>query len=144
MYLQISYYLFKIYEPSTPLPVFVLLGIAPGVLVVVLQQHFNSFLSAFASIFLSYWSLLVIFIVAYRLSPFHPLARYPGPVLCKLSKGWIAYISGVHGTTHLYVQKLHQQYGDVVRIGQRCYCKHSCYFADVLFRNRTQRTLHKS
>ncbi|EJF60792.1 cytochrome P450 [Dichomitus squalens LYAD-421 SS1] len=54
--------------------------------------------------------------VAYRLSPLHPLARYPGPLLCKVSALWLAYKS-TSGTQHRYVKSLHDRYGDVVRIG---------------------------
>ncbi|KAL0954589.1 hypothetical protein HGRIS_003549 [Hohenbuehelia grisea] len=64
-----------------------------------------------------YVMTLVLSVSTYRLSPFHPLAQYPGPVLCKLSKLWMMYISS-QGKQHIYYQALHRRYGDVVRIGK--------------------------
>lgn len=55
----------------------------------------------------------------YRLSPMHPLARYPGPVLFRISK--LVYIWKVwNGKQHLYLKSLHERYGDVVRTGEYC------------------------
>ena len=31
-------------------------------------------------------------IVLYRISPVHPLAKYPGPLIGKVSKGWLIYL----------------------------------------------------
>lgn len=53
--------------------------------------------------------LTFTFTIADRVSPLHLLARYPGPLVCKVSKGWIAYVSSVRGTTRLYMQSLHQR-----------------------------------
>ena len=64
-----------------------------------------------------YCGLLICCVVAYRLSPLHPLAKYPGPLRCKISKGWMAYIAA-RGDMHRYVNKLHKQYGDAVRTGK--------------------------
>ncbi|EKM54122.1 uncharacterized protein PHACADRAFT_257741 [Phanerochaete carnosa HHB-10118-sp] len=111
------YLIYKKYEPSSPASAVLLLGITPGALVVTLHSHFSSSVIAAFIIYVSYWSLLATIVVAYRLSPFHPLARYPGPVLCKISKGWLAYVAGKGGKAHLYVQDLHMRHGEVVRIG---------------------------
>ena len=73
-------------------------------------------LQAVALSLLIHLSTLVSSIIVYRLSPIHPLARYPGPALLKLSK-WPAVWIAVHGKQHFYYQSLHEQYGDVVRIG---------------------------
>jgi hypothetical protein len=94
-----------------------LLVVLPGALVVTLCNQYSSILSATFSVYSTYWLLILAFIIIYRLSPFHPLARYPGPLLCKVSKLWLAYLTTTDGKMHLYVQGLHQQYGDVVRIG---------------------------
>jgi hypothetical protein len=59
---------------------------------------------------------LIFFTLAYRLSPFHPLAKYPGPITAKMSKWWAAYI-GARGYMYRYYKGLHDRYGDVVRIG---------------------------
>jgi hypothetical protein len=53
----------------------------------------------------------------YRLSPFHPLAKYPGPVIAKTSKLWAAYVCA-RGDLHRYYKNLHNRYGDVVRVGK--------------------------
>ena len=39
--------------------------------------------------FFTYFATLLGSIAAYRISPFHPLARYPGPFIAKLSKLWM-------------------------------------------------------
>ncbi len=70
----------------------------------------------FASLALFYSTLLTS-VVLYRFSPFHPLARYPGPLACKLTKFWMARI-GLNGDQHTYMKQLHDQYGDVIRTGQ--------------------------
>ena len=43
-------------------------------------------------------------IIVYRLSPWHPLADYPGPNLAKCSKWYMAYRVG-KGDRHLWLQK---------------------------------------
>ncbi|GJJ06922.1 hypothetical protein Clacol_001118 [Clathrus columnatus] len=63
-------------------------------------------------------SILLCSIVLYRLSPFHPLAKYPGPIFCKISKFWFAWIAH-EGKTHLYFDELHKKYGPIVRIGKQ-------------------------
>ncbi|KAJ7074052.1 high nitrogen upregulated cytochrome P450 monooxygenase 2 [Mycena amicta] len=55
-------------------------------------------------------------IVAYRLSPFHPLAEYPGPTLSKATKLWTLGLSA-GGHQYLYLKKLHDKYGPYVRTG---------------------------
>ncbi|KAH9987800.1 cytochrome P450 [Russula vinacea] len=71
---------------------------------------------AFPLAFAAYWSCLVFVTLTYRLSPFHPLAKYPGPVLAKSSKWWGAYYSAT-GDQHRCLKRLHDQHGDIVRIG---------------------------
>ncbi|CDO69439.1 hypothetical protein BN946_scf184791.g34 [Trametes cinnabarina] len=71
--------------------------------------------AAFVSCLTFYFTLLLS-TALYRLSPHHPLARYPGPFACKLSKFWLAFLS-LTGKQHLYLKSLHERYGDVVRIG---------------------------
>lgn len=43
-------------------------------------------------------------VIVYRLSPWHPLANYPGPALAKLSKWYMAYWIG-KGDRHLLLQR---------------------------------------
>ncbi|KAJ8074049.1 hypothetical protein PM082_012341 [Marasmius tenuissimus] len=54
--------------------------------------------------------------ISYRLSPSHPLADIPGPVIFKVSNLWRAYLSWT-GRQHLVLKALHDEYGTVVRTG---------------------------
>ncbi|EKM50334.1 uncharacterized protein PHACADRAFT_264951 [Phanerochaete carnosa HHB-10118-sp] len=113
----VSYLIFKRYEPSKPVPALLMLGGVPATLAFALQDHFSSVTTAVIIVFAEYWGLLTCFVLAYRASPFHPLARYSGPLLCKLSKGWLMYLTASTGKTYIYIHELHKLYGDVVRIG---------------------------
>ena len=95
-----------------------MLIVVPGTLAFTLQDQYGSLGAAVTTSFATYWALLTLFVTVYRLSPFHPLARYPGPLLCKLSKGWLAYLASSSGKTYSSINQLHQLYGDVVRIGE--------------------------
>lgn len=54
---------------------------------------------------------------AYRLSPFHPLANFPGPWLWYISSLKLSWVS-LQGRRHLIIDELHRQYGPFVRIGK--------------------------
>lgn len=54
-------------------------------------------------------------ILIYR-ALFHPLREFPGPRLARLSKMWHMYQSRA-AKNHLLLQRLHSQYGPVVRTG---------------------------
>ncbi|GLB42458.1 putative high nitrogen upregulated cytochrome P450 monooxygenase 2 [Lyophyllum shimeji] len=59
---------------------------------------------------------LTLSIILYRISPFHPLAKYPGPLLNKITQlrsVWVQY----SGFQHVVTKQLHDQYGPFVRIG---------------------------
>ncbi|KZT08061.1 cytochrome P450 [Laetiporus sulphureus 93-53] len=66
--------------------------------------------------YLTYYAALLLSIAVYRLSPLHPLWKYPGPITCKLSKFWLVYIS-YKGHQHEYFRHLHDVYGPIVRVG---------------------------
>ncbi|KAF8205675.1 cytochrome P450, partial [Mycena galopus ATCC 62051] len=55
-------------------------------------------------------------ITAYRLSPFHPLAQYPGPAIGKVTKLWGVW-KAAYGHKYLYFKELHDKYGPYVRTG---------------------------
>lgn len=55
-------------------------------------------------------------IVVYRLF-FHRLRNMPGPIAARVSRHYAAYHTIKDAQMHYTVQRLHQQYGDVVRIG---------------------------
>jgi hypothetical protein len=48
---------------------------------------------------------------------FHRLNRFPGPFAARLSNFWITSKGAKNMDTYLQVQKLHEKYGDVVRVG---------------------------
>jgi cytochrome P450 len=54
-------------------------------------------------------------LVAYRLF-FHPLAKYPGPLLAKLTDAYMLYYAW-RGDRHLEFWRLHEKYGKFVRFG---------------------------
>ncbi|KAJ7351519.1 cytochrome P450, partial [Mycena albidolilacea] len=69
------------------------------------------------------WSYIVfvgslsLSISAYRLSPFHPLAQYPGPAIGKVTKLWGLWKAS-KGYKYLYFKELHDTYGAYVRTGK--------------------------
>ncbi|KAJ3557179.1 hypothetical protein NM688_g1614 [Phlebia brevispora] len=107
----IVYLIFKRWEPGAIYMQALLLLLLPAVVSILLLDK----LAVWAT-FAIYYSTILASTLAYRLSPFHPMARYPGPVMCKVSKFWMAYVAKNH-KQHLYLQSLHDKYGDVVRIG---------------------------
>ncbi|KAH9477842.1 Cytochrome P450 67 [Psilocybe cubensis] len=80
------------------------------------EPYHKSFVLEALRVFPLFWFTLVASIIAYRLSPWHPLAKYPGPLLGKVSKFYIAFRS-LGGKQHIYLDTLHGLYGSVVRIG---------------------------
>ena len=111
-----SHLLFRRFEPRSALSCVTLLIVIPTLLAAPVSYSGRSPYAAFPLAFVAYWSGLVFFTLAYRLSPFHPLAKYPGPVLAKASKWWAAYLSAI-GDQHRCYKRLHDRHGDVVRIG---------------------------
>ncbi len=67
----------------------------------------------------TYLGALAASVVAYRLGPWHPLAGFPGPVVFRTSKLWMAGCAAA-GRECFVVKALHEQYGDVVRTGECC------------------------
>ena len=66
--------------------------------------------------FATYVVTLLASIAIYRLSWFHPLARFPGSALDSVSQFYPAY-RAAYGYQHEYHRQLHAQYGDIVRTG---------------------------
>jgi hypothetical protein len=98
-------------EPKSLLSIFLAVFLAPLVISVVPFIRVS-----FAGSFAIYWTFLVVSTTSYRLSPFHPLAKYPGPVLARISRLWAAKQSS-SGKQHLTNDELHKRYGDVIRTG---------------------------
>lgn len=55
--------------------------------------------------------------LAYRVSPFHRLHRFPGPLAARLSNFYVAGRALWTKQEFRVLQGLHEKYGDVVRIG---------------------------
>ncbi|RBR21164.1 hypothetical protein FVER53590_10685 [Fusarium verticillioides] len=66
--------------------------------------------------FTSFVTGLSISILTYR-AFFHRLNRFPGPFLARLSTFYATYLTVDEEHMYLEVQKLHEKYGDIVRIG---------------------------
>ncbi|KAI0042241.1 high nitrogen upregulated cytochrome P450 monooxygenase 2 [Auriscalpium vulgare] len=114
---QAAYMLFKCYEPQAPLPVFLLLVGLPAFLAIPLSSTLSSTTLGIFLAFASLNALILLYTVAYRLSPLHPLAKFPGPAHARVSKWWSAYVCA-RGYQHLYYKSLHDRYAsDVVRVG---------------------------
>ncbi|KAF8442381.1 cytochrome P450 [Boletus edulis BED1] len=107
---------FNRYEPVNPLSHIALLVLVPATLTGVFLSSFPSIIRIAACTFFLYYSTILVSVLAYRLSPFHPLAKYPGPIPCRISKFWMAWVSSA-GKQHKYYYELHKKFGDVVRIG---------------------------
>ncbi|KAG6808992.1 hypothetical protein H0H92_002067, partial [Tricholoma furcatifolium] len=112
----LTHLIFKRTETHEPIHIGALLLGVPALLTPLVARHYTSSVYAVLVAFSIFWGTLGASIVAYRLSPWHPLARYPGPLICKVSKFWFAFLS-LGGRQHTYYFKLHEQYGDVVRVG---------------------------
>ncbi|KAL0058822.1 hypothetical protein AAF712_014473 [Marasmius tenuissimus] len=82
----------------------------------------NRFLSVDVSVlsvmiaYFTFFSSLVTSIVLYRISPFHPLAKVPGPMSFIITKFWRMYICW-QGKQHIVLKELHDRYGPIVRSG---------------------------
>lgn len=106
---------FKHWEPTNYAVVSLLLIVVPSYLASSAVQY-DGYVRGIFLTFVTYYVTLLASIALYRLSPFHPLWRYPGPIPCKLTKWWMLR-QHRSGTSHLYVRNLHRRYGNVVRIG---------------------------
>ena len=119
-FLESVHAVYKQYEPDASLLLvhFLLLVAVPSLPAFCFLPHFNGGvkLSILAAFSLFYFTLATS-IVLYRLSPWHPLAKYPGPFLAKISKFWGAFVMAA-GKNHLVTKKLHEKYGPYVRIGE--------------------------
>ncbi|KAF9644906.1 cytochrome P450 [Thelephora ganbajun] len=112
---------FKRYEPQSPKHALsILLGI-PSFLLLLAAHAGRTPASGLSTLevlgtLATYFATLIGSIAAYRVSPFHPLSRYPGPFIAKLSKLWMVFICST-GKQHEYYAYLHKKYGDIVRSG---------------------------
>ncbi|KAH9001150.1 high nitrogen upregulated cytochrome P450 monooxygenase 2 [Lactarius akahatsu] len=111
-----SHQCFRYFEARSKLPLVILLFVVPALLSVPISYHAPWPPAAILLAFVAYGSAVASFALMYRLSPFHPLAKFPGPAIAKTSKLWAAY-HGATGDQHRCYKSLHDRYGDVVRVG---------------------------
>lgn len=103
--------------PSQYLLTLVLLVLLPSVPAFYMLPHFTCPTIAIVISYSVFYSTLLTSIVLYRISPFHPLAKYPGPFWAKVSKLWGMYAMST-GKYHEILRRLHEEYGVNVRIGE--------------------------
>ncbi|KAF5319606.1 hypothetical protein D9619_008353 [Psilocybe cf. subviscida] len=107
--------MFNKLEHTTPLRyLLVVSGILPLVPCYIFSASPAS-LSLETSYLVTYMTLIVS-VLCYRLSPLHPLWKYPGPILGRCSKFYGIWQQH-SGEMYLKVQAMHDCYGDVVRTG---------------------------
>ncbi|KAJ7653210.1 cytochrome P450 [Mycena polygramma] len=111
-----SYWFFKKYEPTDVPRIVGILAVPPLIVAFLPPEGPSTVIGSLLRSYSLFYSFLLSLILAYRVSPIHPLSKYPGPALCKISKLWLTFIA-YRGKLHLYVKSLHDKYGDVVRIG---------------------------
>lgn len=107
---------FKRYEPTDLVSLTVLLGAVPAIPASLLARTGDSTFTAILTAYSVYIVSLLLSIAIYRTTPLHPLSKYPGPFLCKLSKFWLVYLT-TRGKLYLYFKEAHDKYGPIVRIG---------------------------
>jgi hypothetical protein len=109
---QVSYLVFHKYEPQGLAALSILVFVPIGLNILLFEGDYLAIPAAF----FYYWGLILVYTVLYRLSPFHPLAKFPGPVLHKISK--IAVVLRTkRGDLHRYYKTLLDTHGDIVRVG---------------------------
>lgn len=113
---QFTHWFFNRHEPKTPEPVLATIFAVPALWAIVLLPHFASPLPTILFSFATYFAVLALSIAAYRLSPFHPLASFPGTPISKLTKWWGVWET-YEGRHYLRVRELHKKYGPIVRVG---------------------------
>lgn len=55
--------------------------------------------------------------ILYRLSPLHPLNKFPGPFSARISNIWLFFQSTPRKQAHLVLLNTHDKYGKIVRVG---------------------------
>ncbi|EJD02376.1 cytochrome P450 [Fomitiporia mediterranea MF3/22] len=103
-------------DPGNFIPTIILLVGIPVLPTYFLLPHLGSTLLTILVSYSCFYVSLISSIVLYRISPFHPLAKYPGPLSLKISKFVMMYHAS-RGKQYLYFKKLHDEYGYFVRVG---------------------------
>ncbi|KAH7915812.1 cytochrome P450 [Hygrophoropsis aurantiaca] len=110
-----AHFWFNKHEPSVSWSLFILVALLPGPTAMLLCEHWPPF-RAIPVAYLLFLTTLFASISVYRVSPIHPLAKYPGPLFCKVSQLWTVWVAS-GGKLHHYRRILHDVYGPIIRIG---------------------------
>ncbi|KAI1789718.1 high nitrogen upregulated cytochrome P450 monooxygenase 2 [Ganoderma leucocontextum] len=119
LFALVAHQIFRTHESYSTIAHFVLLSLPPGLAfssTILLSDNSPSVSWTLFLCYGTYLSTLVTSVVLYRLSPVHPLASYPGPFWCRISKLWLATIAGT-GKQSRWFAALHDKCGDIVRVG---------------------------
>lgn len=108
--------IFNRLEPRKLSAYAVLLVGIPLLLVLILHPEYSSLPLAIAHIYSAFISILLSSLTLYRLSPFHPLAKFPGPVINKITGFRMVMVTRTR-RRHIHLKALHDKYGPFVRIG---------------------------
>ena len=106
------------FEPTNFVTSLLLLAVTPFLSFNFVKGHFSSEVYGLLVTFGLFYFTLGLSIVLYRLSPLHPLAKYPGPAILKITK-FAVLVPTFRGKQHIFFKKLHEQYGPCVRVGKR-------------------------
>jgi cytochrome P450 len=113
---------FHKYEPTDALFIHsvLLLALEPLVFSIISWTHSTGFLSlpprsVVIYAYSTFYSVLSASIILYRISPFHPLANVPGPILFKISKFTPLWYY-CRGQQYTAFEALHARYGPVIRV----------------------------
>ncbi|KAF7308195.1 Peroxisomal hydratase-dehydrogenase-epimerase [Mycena chlorophos] len=109
----VNHVYFHKFEPLTAHWPLLIVGVQPFILVFSLHT-FNlvNVLTATTVLLATLFTSIGI----YRAGPWHPLANIPGPFWARVSKYWSLGVL-LTGEKHVMMKRLHEQYGDVVRVG---------------------------
>ena len=114
---QATHLVYNRVEPRKLRIHFSLLVGVPVFLIGYFHSLFSSWIKAFLYLYPSFIVTLLFSLGLYRLSPLHPLAKFPGPVLNRISNLKMCQVAAGR-KRHIYLKELHDQYGPYVRIGK--------------------------
>ena len=120
------YFIFKRFEPVYIHQHFWLLVAPPALLALTVLADHHAPLRAAALAYTAHWATVAGATLLYRASPWHPLARHPGPCRYRLSKVALAWATR-DGSQYRHVAALHDRYGDIVRIGASAFARSGCF-----------------
>ncbi|KAK1215600.1 hypothetical protein PQX77_021789 [Marasmius sp. AFHP31] len=112
---------FKRYEPvrTTVVRTACFLLLEPAIQLFALHRFAGTVDISKSNLFITYlifFGTMATFITLYRLSPFHPLAKIPGPVMYKITKFYRMYVTWT-GQQRITLNALHDQYGPIIHTG---------------------------